>query len=141
MVAGESESESCLPAALERLVSGDLGARSEVLSVDHTAILEAAGALGEPLIVTRRAAVLVLRGLLYGASSPELTQEWASFVRRGCVAGSSVGPIRTIDVDYEDAYEDAISETVSRLDEIGDVIDGEVSSDEILALLQLLGEP
>ena len=43
-------------------------------------------------------------------------------------------------IDYDDAYEDEISTAVSRLDEIGDSVDGEVSSGEILDLLQLLGE-
>jgi hypothetical protein len=65
----------------------------------------------------------------------------ASFVRAGCVANDSRGPIRPIEIDFEDAWEDAIAETVSRLDEIGDVVDGEVTSSEILALLHLLGEP
>lgn len=133
-------SESYLPEALECLVRGDLGALSDILSVDHAAIREAAGALGEPLIITRAAAVLVLRGLLDGAFSPELTQAWASFVRRGYTARSGDGPMRPIDIDFAQAYEDGISATVSRLDEIGDVIDGELSSDEVHALIQLLGE-
>lgn len=83
----------------------------------------------------------VLRGPYDSAFSPELTQAWASFIRRGYVAEPGGGPIRPIDIDYEQAYEDDIAETVSRLDEIGDLVDGEVSSDGVLALLQLLGEP
>ncbi|WP_284762176.1 hypothetical protein [Arthrobacter sp. efr-133-R2A-63] len=137
----DRNSESHLPEALERLVRGDLGALSAILAVDHAAIREAAATLGEPLIVTRRAAVLVLRGLIDGAFSPQLTQAWASFVRRGYVARSGNGPIRPIEIDFAQADEDGISATVSRLDEIGDAIDGGWSSDEVLVLLQLLGEP
>jgi hypothetical protein len=53
----------------------------------------------------------VLHGLLGGAISPDLPQAWASFVRRGYAAGSG-GPIRPIDIDYEQACEDDIAETV-----------------------------
>ena len=47
----------------------------------------------------------------------------------------------TVNIDFEEAFEDAISAAVSRLDEIGDLVDGEVTTDEALNLLQLLGEP
>lgn len=83
----------------------------------------------------------VLRGLLDGAFSPELTQAWASFLRRGYVAGPGGGPIRPINIDHEQAYEDDIAEAVSRLEEIRYLVDGEVSPDGVLAPLQLLGEP
>ncbi|WP_331095871.1 hypothetical protein [Lacisediminihabitans sp.] len=51
------------------------------------------------------------------------------------------GPIQPIDVEFEAAWEDAISAAISRLDEIGDVIDGEITTGEALDLLQLLGQP
>lgn len=62
-------------------------------------------------------------------------------MRRGFVEGTADGPIRPIEIEFEEAWEDAISAAVSRLDEIGDVIDGEVTAGEALDLLQLLGEP
>ncbi len=82
----------------------------------------------------------VLRGLLDDAWTPEQAQEWASFVRRGYVAGRSERPVRPLAIDYDDACEEEIAAVVARLDEIGDVVDGEVSASEILDLLQLLGE-
>jgi hypothetical protein len=130
-----------LPQALERVLRGDLSGLADIESVDHAAVRGAAEALGEPLVVTRTAAVSVLRGLLDGGYSPGLCQVWASFVRRGYAAPSAGGPVRPLDIEFEEAWEDGISTTVSRLDEIGDVVDGEVTTDEALDLLLLLGEP
>lgn len=57
-------------------------------------------------------------------------QRWASFVRRGFVAGDgSRLPVTPLLIDYEPEHEDAIVEVIGRLDEIGDVIDGEVPDD------------
>jgi len=108
---------------------------------DHAALLEAQAA-GRPLIVTREATVIVLRGLLDHRFTPPVVQSWASLIRRGYIARPEVSlPIQPLEIEFDDTCEDAISETVSRLDEIGDVVDGEVNSSEILDLLQLLGEP
>lgn len=61
-------------------------------------------------------------------------------MRRGYVASTASSPVSPIEIEFEDAWEDAISEAVSRLDEIGDLIDGEVGTGEALSLLRLLGE-
>lgn len=113
---------------------------SAVMSAKHEELLSAADALGGPLVVPRTAAVSVLRALRNGVYGPESVQAWASFVSAGFVANRSPGPIRPVEIDFEDAWEDAIAEAVSRLDEIGDVVDGEVTSCEIDDLLKLLGE-
>jgi hypothetical protein len=89
----------------------------------------------------RPSAVSVLKGLRRGTISPEQAQGWASFVRRGYIARSGAGSVRPLDIAYEEAWEDAIAEAVSRLDQIGDVVDGDVTAGEIHDLLQLLGEP
>lgn len=75
-----------------------------------------------------------------GVFPPDLVQSWAFFVRRGCIENPKGGPIQLLNIDYDEAWEDAIVEAVSGLDEIGDVIDGEISSDELRDLIQLLGE-
>ena len=85
------------------------------------------------------ALVSVLLGLSQGVFPPELVQSWASFVRRGYQAPSTGGPITPLDIDYEEAWENAIVEAVTRLDEVGDIIDGEVTSEGALNLIQLLG--
>lgn len=130
-----------LSEALRRALEGDANALVDISTADHLSVREAARSIGAPLIVTRVAAVSILRGLIDGRFSPAATQAWASFVRRGFVEGTGGGPIRPIDIEFEDAWEDAISAAVSRLDEIGDMIDGEVTTGEALDLLQLLGEP
>lgn len=71
---------------------------------------------------------------------PEEVQAWASFVRRGFFA-SGRHPILPLEIDYEEACEDAIVEAVSRLEQIGDLVDGNLTTGEVLDLLQLLGEP
>jgi hypothetical protein len=129
-----------LQESLARTIRGDLGPMSAIVSATHEEVLTAADALGTPLVVPRVAAVSVLCGLRNGVYRPESVQAWASFVGAGFVANRSPGPIRPVEIDFEDAWEDAIATAVSRLDEIGDVVDGEVSEGEILDLLQLLGE-
>ena len=49
-------------------------------------------------------------------------------------------PVQPLNIEYEDAWEEASVEAVSRMDEIGDIIDGEISSDEVRNLVQLFGE-
>lgn len=127
---------------LDRALGGDPEAVRYMGRFDHAALLEAQAAAGRPLIVTREATVIVLRGLLDHRFTPAVVQSWASFMRRGYIARPEVClPIQPLEIEFDNTCEDAISETVSRLDEIGDVVDGEVTSSEILDLLQLLGEP
>lgn len=126
--------------AVERATHGDAHALADIAAVDHGYVQEAAMIIGEPLTVTRAAAVRVLRGLINEALSPTAAQAWASFMRRGYAETSTRGPVRPIDIEFEGAWEDAISAVISRLDEIGDVIDGVLTTGEALDLLQLLGE-
>lgn len=128
--------------ALQRALRGDPTAMGDISGADHASLRDAADAIGQPLIVTRGAAAGVLCGLIDDRFSPTAAQAWASFMRRGYIEGSAErGPIEPIEIEFEEAWEDAISAAVSRLDEIGDLIDGEVTSGEALDLLQLLGEP
>jgi hypothetical protein len=81
-------------------------------------------------LLTRSALSRVLRDLRDGHISADQAQRWASFMRRGYVStGSGTGPIHPIDIEYED--EDAIVEPLARLDELGDLIDGTMSDDEL----------
>ena len=126
--------------ALVAVLHGNPAAVQVLLSVEHKDLQAAGVAVGRPALVTRSAAVRVLRGLLDKSWTPEQAQAWASFVRRGYVAGHGVHPVRPLDIDFDGACEEEIAAAVSRLDEIGDLVDGEVTTDEILDLLQLLGE-
>lgn len=127
-----------LPNALARVASGDPRAMSTIAKADQDEVRTAATSLSVGLVVTRKSAVAVLEGFSQGTFTSEEAQAWASFVRRGYVAGGR-GPIRPIDIAYEDAWEDAIVEAIARLDQIGDSADGDVTPGQVLDLLQLLG--
>jgi hypothetical protein len=130
-----------LPDALAQVLSGDPLALPLITPIALAELREAASALGSPLVVTRAATVAVLKGLNEATYSPEQVQGWASFVRRGYVASQAEGSIRPLDIDYDETWEESIAAAISRLDEIGDVIDGEVTQGEMLDLLRMLGEP
>lgn len=127
--------------ALIAVVEGDPRVLPVIKSLEHRDLVKVAAELRRLAVVRRSAVVGVLRGLLVGAWTPEEVQAWASFVRRGYVAGGSDLPVRPLDIGYDDACEEEIAAAVSRLDEIGDLVDGEVTRGEVLDLLQLLGEP
>jgi hypothetical protein len=128
--------------ALQRALQGDTSAMTEISRADHASLRNAEEAIGQPLIVTRAATVRVLRALIDDRFPPTVAQAWASFIRWGFVgAFLRRGPITPIDIDYEEAWEDAIATAISRMDELGDLIDGEISRHEGLEILQLLGEP
>lgn len=131
-----------LSALLDRAVGGDPEAVTLMGRFGHAALLEAQSAAGQRLIVTREATVIVLRGLLDHRFAPRAVQEWASLMRWGFIAHPELrGPILPVAIEFDETCEDAISDIVSRLDEIGDAVDGEVMSSEILEFLRLLGEP
>lgn len=79
----------------------------------------------------------VLMGLLRREIVPEQAQAWASFVRRGYVSGASA-PISPISITYDPKHENDIADTVARLDELGDLIDGTMDDDEIRQLMEHL---
>jgi hypothetical protein len=91
---------------------------------------------GKRLILKREAVVSVLDQFRRGEIGAIAAQQWASFVRRGHVEGlRSRGPIKPIEIDWELPYEDAISEAISRLDELGDLVDGEFRDGEAEELM------
>lgn len=127
-------------AALTQVRKGDVFSLPVLMSFEHAALRDAATALGVPLVVSPGAVTAVLQGLDAGVFPPNLVQSWASFVRRGYIEDPNGGPVQPLNIDYEDAWEDAIVEAVSRMDEIGDIIDGEISSHEVRNMIQLFGE-
>jgi hypothetical protein len=133
----DADRSAHLSDALMSAVRGDPHAMAVVAAADHQDLRATAPTR---LVVSRDAAIAVLLGLNQGTITPDEAQRWASFVRWGHVAGTS-GPIAPLDIDYEDAFEDHIVEAVGRLDQIGDLVDGEVTRGEVLDLLQLLGVP
>jgi hypothetical protein len=125
--------EQLTPQDLLEVVNGNLAALPVLREQPHEWIKACGNALPE-LTVTRQAVRRVLLALQQGQAPAELVQRWASFVLRGYVAGGS-GPIRPIDIEYERDAEDQITTIISRLDELGDLMDGEITDEEIANML------
>jgi hypothetical protein len=126
-----------LEAAIAAVVEGDLTGLTTVLEADHPDLLHAAGNLAE-LTIMRTALTKVLQAWRDGGRSSRDVQKWASFVRRGFAAGRSSGPLRPIDIKYDAGAEALIVEIMARLDEIGDVVDGDIDDVELEEMVKTL---
>src|SRR4051794_3894922 len=100
--------ESALVAMVVQVVEGDLHTFEELLRARPAGLggLEKAGV---SFIVSAAAVRRVLLALRRREVPPELTQQWASFVRRGFV-GHSADPIMPLDINYDEQSEDPIIE-------------------------------
>jgi hypothetical protein len=162
-----NEITDSLPQELVNAGHGDLQAFSRLQRRSHEEILQARESLGE-LVVAAEDVRRVLLALLEREISPEQAQSWAFFIRQGYIghwqsqpitdevradherSGSRLlavhravptghsGPIRPIDIDYDLATEDSIADAISRLDDIGTEIEGEITDSEITDLLRNL---
>jgi hypothetical protein len=122
---------------LERAVAGDLSALSLIEAEPHSR-LRALSHVVPTLAVDAHAASSVLRQLRAREITSQQAQRWASFVRRGYIAGHATGPVKPIDINFDPGAEDEIAEVISRLDELGDEVDGTIDDAEIAALLSAL---
>jgi hypothetical protein len=134
------------PRDLSDVVQGNLEAFPRLLKQQHSALSECRSNLAE-LVLTAAAVRKVLLALERNQVSPNLVQQWASFVRRGYIANAdfipdvSSQPVKPIEIDYEPSVEDQIADVISRLDQIGDVIDGEVTDNDVREMLDELAQP
>lgn len=122
------------PQDLVNTIRGDLSAFKVVSSQPQVVLQKCRAALPE-LTLTREGLHTVLTSLQRRDVTPQVVQQWASFVRRGYVSGLGDTPITPIQIDYAAADEEHIAEVVSRLDELGDVVDGEITADELKLLI------
>jgi hypothetical protein len=123
--------------AVEMLVAGDVSKVSVVRSVSQSDLEWACGETTFEL--TNVAVIEVLGKLANGFITDSEAQLWASFVRRGFAEGSSIGAVRPLNIEWSIHHEDAIAEAISRLDELGDLIDGTIDVIEIRNLIAGLG--
>ncbi|MDP9373837.1 MAG: hypothetical protein M3Q65_15565 [Chloroflexota bacterium] len=122
---------------LVNAVNGDMAAFLFLREQPHAAIRRCRDALPE-LVLPAQAVRRMLTALQAGRIGPEMAQSWASFVRRGYIAGADDRPLLPIDIQYDPSAEEEIVEVVSRLDELGDAIDGKISSAESEGLIRSL---
>lgn len=122
---------------LEKVVAGKPAALRHLIYFDHAQVLKESKCL-PALTIYRGALVLVLEEWLGGRVANGDVQQWASFIRRGYVSGADLGPVEPLNIQYDVSYEDEIAEVISRLDEVGDQIDGVVEDHEKIELLRKL---
>jgi hypothetical protein len=123
---------------LSAVLRGDATRLHELRPVSRESLVEACRQTAAA--VSARDAVAIFENLASGRISKVQAQEWASFVRWGLVPGTLDQEYlkQPIEIPYADANENAIAEAVSRLDELGDIIDGEISEQERAELIVAL---
>jgi hypothetical protein len=126
-----------LAAEIAGVVAGDLNCLPAVLAAPNHALSDAAADLPQ-LLVSRSTLTRVLEDWRRGSFSAQDIQRWASFVRRGYVAGSASGAIRPIPIEYDSGDETVIADVIGRLEEIGDQIDGHIDARELEEMLRVL---
>jgi hypothetical protein len=121
---------------LDKMMAGDLSAVTAVAAAPHDGVVTAWQGSKEHEL-SSSAVRRVLRQLLDGTADPASAQLWASFVMRGYL--EPVGPpIRPLTIEYEQVFEDEIVEALHYLDQIGDLIDGDVEPGRLAELLAAL---
>lgn len=90
--------------------------------------------IDHPLVLTTTSLLKVLNAFQRHEVSPSLVQQWASFVRWGFLP-QDTGPGRPIAIDYDPLAEDRIVEVIARLDELGDLVDGELEDNELVEMI------
>ena len=129
-----------LEAAIAAVIAGDISSFAKILTADHTKLQNAAAKLPQ-LTVSRSALTRVLNDWRSGKCNADDVQQWASFIRRGYVPESTTdGGLHAIDIEYDSRDEELIVEIIGRLDEIGDLIDGDIDDNEQKNMLQSLQE-
>jgi hypothetical protein len=121
------------------VLAGDAAAARDLKACSQDQLLAAQARLG-PLLLTRSAVRRVIDALRTAAITPEVAQEWASFVRRGYIAQAVAAPVRPLEIEFDPTDEDKIADSVARLDEIGDVVDGEIDAAELTELTRQLDQ-
>jgi len=129
-------SDSTLQQLVIEAVGGDLTAFRALLEQPPARVEALKDSLSD-LAVTKGGLLRVLVAFQQQAVPQDLVQRWASFVRRGYF-GSSAEPRQPLDIRYDDSAEEEIVEIVNRLDELGDVVDGEVSGEELAKMIGTL---
>jgi hypothetical protein len=114
-------------------LGGDLNAFSSLLNISPNSV-DAIAEVVPSFRLTHGAVKRVLVALQNNEVQPSLVQQWASFIREGYF-GSTNMPRTPLDIEYEDQFEDQIATAISRLDELGDSVDGTISKEEIQGLV------
>lgn len=124
--------------ALGAVIEGRVGPIVVLAEVSHSELLLAAADIGHSLVLTSEAVAVAVQSLLEKQAAPDACQLWASFVRRGYLSRNASSGAPPLHIEYERANEMQIVEAISRLDELGDIVDGEISDEEARKILRSL---
>lgn len=113
--------------ALARVFAGDAAAMAEAWAFDDEAIESAYDELGRPAL-TASAVVRALKSL--GQVDDVWLERWAWFFRLGLMPDPTRPPRVALDVDWGPEFEEETALALSRLSELGDMVDGTISPDE-----------
>jgi hypothetical protein len=133
-----------LPTILAELANGEIG-RVRAFSAKY-AEARRAGITFPPVTIVPGAVIAVLAAWQRGAVTPTEVQLWGSCVRWQRPSAWNKAPseadlVDVLDLRYRsEDEEEAINEVVARLDELGDAVDGEISSDEVKRMIVSLRE-
>jgi hypothetical protein len=119
------------------------GVPAAVDELESAAPEEIAQAVHDQTLLLRASAVeSVIQQYATHRQPAASVQRWAALLRWGFVSSTAGGTRRSLgvelDIEYEAEYEDAINEALARLDELGDIIDGEISDSEAFDLIRAL---
>jgi hypothetical protein len=109
-------------ADVEKAVQGNLEVIPRIAAASHGELTEAWRMSRRPML-TALAVVRVIEALLDRQANEHWVQQWASLVMRGYL--ETIGPpLRPIDIAYQPEFEEEMAEVVSRLEQLGDLVDG-----------------
>ncbi|MDT4912867.1 MAG: hypothetical protein QOC66_1995, partial [Pseudonocardiales bacterium] len=92
----------------------------------------------DPLVLTSKTVASVLQRFVAGEISADDAQRWASLMRWGRMSDAACELTVSFEIEYEEQFELAIAESIGRLTELGDVVDGELRPGEAAELLRAL---
>jgi hypothetical protein len=121
-------------------VAGDVAAVASLADLPHTELVDAMSHTSG-LIVTSEAVLRALKSYRRGEVSASEVHQWAWFVMRGYIPGSSRGPISTLEIDYQEDAADEIAAALTRFSELGDKVDGALEGAELDEIARRLGSP
>lgn len=123
---------------LLQIVAGDLTHFDQLFHISGDDLVKARNQIKD-LTLTNKAILRVLSEFQNAILTEEQVQQWASFIRWGYIGmNQNSGPIRPIDIEFQEEFEEPIIEALSRLDELGDIVDGEIGQDELNQLISSL---
>lgn len=119
---------------VKNILNGDARLINELSMVDHADILVKCLEMGQ-LSVDRYSVILVLTLLQRKEIKEDDAQRWASFIRRGYFPSNKNYKITPLNIEYKEEDEDLISYAVDKMDQLGDLIDGKLSENDLDQLI------